>query len=124
ILSEDEDQPALDAAIAGDEAIAKDLALLHTEISALVRDHLVEFLEGTLVEEEFNALARGHLAFFMLTGAAFFTASDFGQRIAAFDLGECVFQINERNYSCRKKFKRYEQKVMTKSRSLPGCSRG
>ena len=40
-------------------------------------DELVGLLEGALVEQEIDALAGGHLAVFVLAGAAFGTASGF-----------------------------------------------
>ena len=63
ILREDVDQAAVDAAVAGDEAVAGNALLVHAEIAAAVRDQLVQFLEGAFVEQQFDALARGELAF-------------------------------------------------------------
>ena len=83
ILREDVDQAAVDAAVAGDEAVAGDDLLLHAEIAAAVRDQLVEFLEGALVEQQFDALARGELAFLVLAGAALRASALLGGGVAA-----------------------------------------
>src|SRR6185369_12393559 len=78
VLGEDEDEASFDAAVTGDEAVAKDLLLVHAEVGAAMRDELVGLLEGAFVEQELDALARRHLTFFMLALAAFGTASGFG----------------------------------------------
>ena len=62
ILAEDEHQPAVDGAIAGDDAVAGHLLLLHAEIVAAMLDEHVPFLEGIGVEQDFEPLARGQLA--------------------------------------------------------------
>ncbi len=62
ILAEDEDQPAVDRAVAGDHAVARDLLLVHAEIAAAVLDEHVPFLEGAGIEQQLEALARGQLA--------------------------------------------------------------
>ena len=51
VLGEDEDEAAVDAAVAGDDAVAGNLLLGHAEVEAAVLDELVELLEGALVEE-------------------------------------------------------------------------
>ena len=63
VLGEDVDETPVDAAVAGDDAVARDLLLGHAEVEAAVLDQLVELLEGALVEEELDALAGGELAF-------------------------------------------------------------
>ena len=45
VLGEDEDRPAVDPAVAGDDPVAVDSPLLHAEVPALVEDQLVHFLE-------------------------------------------------------------------------------
>jgi hypothetical protein len=47
--------------MAGHDSIAEVLLVLHAEVSAAVFFEPVEFLEGAFVQEEFDALARGHL---------------------------------------------------------------
>ena len=62
VLAEDEDQPAVDRAVAGDHAVARDLLLRHAEIRGAVLDEHVPFLEGAGVEQQLEPLARGELA--------------------------------------------------------------
>ncbi len=62
VLAEDEDQPAVDGAVAGDDAVAGDLLLVHAEVRAAVLDEHVPFLEAALVEQQLDALAGGELA--------------------------------------------------------------
>ena len=52
VLGEDVDEPAVDAAVAGDHAVARDLLVGHAEVEAAVLDELVELLEGALVEQQ------------------------------------------------------------------------
>ena len=68
ILGEDEDRPAFDMTPAGDHPVAGDLRFGHAEIGAAVFDEHVELLEGILVEEDPDALARRQLAAPMLLG--------------------------------------------------------
>ncbi len=62
VLAEDEHQPAIDHAVAGDDAVAGHLVVLHAEVGAAMLDEHVPFLEGAFVEQQFEALARGQLA--------------------------------------------------------------
>ena len=62
ILGEDEDGAAIHRAPAGDHAVAGDFGLLHAEIGAAMFDEHVEFLERSVVEQQFDAFARGQLA--------------------------------------------------------------
>ena len=66
VLAENEDQPPVHGAIAGDDAVARDLVRVDAEIVAAVLDEHVPFLEGTGVEQELEPLARGQLAAAML----------------------------------------------------------
>ncbi len=54
ILAEHKDQLAVDRAVAGDDAVARDLLLAHAEILAAVLDEHVPFLEGVGVEQDFE----------------------------------------------------------------------
>ena len=83
VLSEDIDEAAMHQAIAGDEAIAIDDLLIHVEVAAAVADEFVEFFEGGLVEEEFDAFAGGEFAVFMLAFAAVGATAFFGGFVAA-----------------------------------------
>ena len=82
ILREHVDQPAVDAAVAGDEAVARHHLLVHAEIAAAVGDQLVEFLEGAFVEQQLDALAGGELALLVLARAALRPAALLGGRVA------------------------------------------
>src|SRR5262249_13866817 len=62
ILAEDEDEAAIDGAVAGDDAIARDLLLGHAEIRRATLDKPTPFPEAASVEHQLDALARGELA--------------------------------------------------------------
>ena len=66
VLGEHVDDAAVDGAPAGDHAVAGDLGLLHAEVVAAVLDVHVELLEGVLVHQQLDALARGELAALVL----------------------------------------------------------
>ena len=66
VLAEDEDQAAVDGAMAGDHAVAGDVLLVHAEIDAAMLDEHVPFFEGVGIEQQLEALARGQLAFGVL----------------------------------------------------------
>ena len=66
VLGEHVDDAAVDGAPAGDDAVAGDLGLLHAEVGAAVLDVHVELLEGALVHQQLDALARGELAALVL----------------------------------------------------------
>ena len=61
ILAEDKDQPAVHRAVAGDDAIARDLVRVDAEIMGAMLDEHIPFLEGIGVEQNFEPLARGEL---------------------------------------------------------------
>ena len=90
VLREDVDQAAVDAAVAGDEAVAGDVAAVHAEVAAAVGDELVELFEGALVEQQVDALAGGELAFGVLPGAALGAAAFFGGVVSAAEFFEPV----------------------------------
>ena len=78
VLGKDEDQPALDGAVAGDDAVGQGLVLLHVEIVAAVGDEHVEFLEAAGVEDLFDPFPGRVFAFFVLAGDAFLAAGQAG----------------------------------------------
>ncbi len=80
ILGEDIDDAAIDRAPAGDDAVARDLRLLHAEIGAAVLDEHVELLERALVEQKLDPLARRQLAARMLRVDALLAAAEPGFR--------------------------------------------
>ncbi len=92
ILGEDEDRAAIDSAPAGHHAIAGDPALLHAEIVGAVFDEHAELLEGPLVENEIDALARGQLATLVLRLDPGLPATLAGDVTAAFELFENFLQ--------------------------------
>src|SRR6266478_5194316 len=59
VLRENINEPAVDAAEAGDETVAGGTLVVHAEVGAAVTHELVEFFERIFIEEEINALARG-----------------------------------------------------------------
>src|SRR5450631_2956158 len=62
VLAEDKDQPAVDRAVAGDDAVAGNLLVRHAEVVTAVLDEHVPFLEARRIEQEFEAFARRQLA--------------------------------------------------------------
>jgi hypothetical protein len=66
VLAEGEGQAAVDHAVAGDDAVARDLLVGHAEVGTAVLDEHVPFLEGAFVEQQFEPLARGELALLVL----------------------------------------------------------
>ena len=62
VLREDVDEPPVDAAVAGDDAVAVVLLVLEAEVRGAVDDEPVELDEGALVEQEVEPLARRQLA--------------------------------------------------------------
>src|SRR5262245_28339745 len=78
ILGEDIDDPAVDGAPAGDDAVTRDLLLLHAEIDAAVLDEHVELLEGAFVQQKLDAFARRELAAPMLRVDALLSTAELG----------------------------------------------
>jgi hypothetical protein len=62
--------------------------------SCAMGNQLVGLLEGTLVEQELNALPRRHLAAFVLLLAALGSAAFFGQVVALFELFKLLFEVH------------------------------
>ena len=62
VLGEDADLSTVDLAIAGDDTVGVGTRLLEAHAVAHVAVQHVEFLEGALVEQVLDALARRHLA--------------------------------------------------------------
>ena len=72
------DDASVDAAVAGDDAVARDDLLLHPEIGAAMRDELVDLLERAGIEQPLDALARGELALLVLLAQPFLAAAELG----------------------------------------------
>jgi hypothetical protein len=66
ILAKDEDQAAVDGAVADHHAVAGHLVLAHAEVAAAMLDEHVPLLEGAFVEQNLDALAGGELALLVL----------------------------------------------------------
>jgi len=62
VLREDERLAAVDETPAGDDAVAEDLLVLHSELGAAMGDETVELDERARIEEEVDPLARGELS--------------------------------------------------------------
>ena len=84
VLAENKHQPAVDHAVAGDHAIAGDLVVLHAEINAAVLDKHVPLFKAACVEQQFEPLARGQLALFVLGINAFLAATQTGKLALGF----------------------------------------
>ena len=95
VLREDEYQPAFDAAIAGDEAVAKDDLVFHAEVGAAVRNQLIGLFKGAFIEQEIDALTGRHLALFVLASTALFTAARFRQRVTTLQFGQFLFEVHK-----------------------------
>ena len=78
VLREGVDHAAVDAAVAGDDAVARDDLIGHPEIEAAMRDELVDLFEGARVEQQLDALARRQLAGRALPLEPFFSAAKLG----------------------------------------------
>ena len=66
ILAEDIDEAAVDRAVAGHHAVARDFLVFHAEIDRTMLDEHVELLERPGIEQRIDALARRQLAFGVL----------------------------------------------------------
>ncbi len=78
VLRENINQPAIDAAKAGNEAVAGGTLLLHAEVDAAVPDKFVKLLEAAFVQKKMNALASSEFAGFVFALTALRAATSFG----------------------------------------------
>ena len=78
VLREGVGEAAVDAAVAGDDAVAGHDLLGHAEVAAAVGDELVDLLEGAGVEQQLDALARGQLAGVALPAQPLLAAAQLG----------------------------------------------
>ena len=90
VLREDVGGPAVNKAVAGDEAVAVDHLFGHAEIAAAVADQFVELLKSPFVEQESDTFSGGERSFFVLAGFAFFFTSCIGISVAAAEFGKAV----------------------------------
>ena len=91
VLREGVDEASIDAAVAGDNAVARDDLVGHPEVEAAVCDELVDFLEGARIEQQFDALARRQLAGRALPLEALFPACQLGP---PFELVERALRVH------------------------------
>ena len=68
------------------ETVPIDHGSLHSEIVAAMPNQLVQFLEATFIEQQFDPLAGGKLAFAMLLCFPFSASTLFGSRVPSPDL--------------------------------------
>ena len=88
ILAENEHQPAVDGAAAGDHPVAGNALFLHAEVDAVVLDISVQLLEAVLVQQHFEPLARGQLALGVLRVDALLPPAQSRGLAAALELGD------------------------------------
>ncbi len=93
VLGEDEGLAAVHGAPAGDDAVARNLGLVHAKFHGAVFDEHVEFLEGPLVEQKLDALAGGQLALAVLRLDARLAAAQFGACTTRFEGVQDVFHV-------------------------------
>jgi len=79
ILCENIDQPAVDRARSGDDAIAGDLLLSHAEVGAIMLNEHVIFFEATGIEQHAQPLSRSQPSLGMLRIDALLTAAHAGR---------------------------------------------
>ncbi len=101
VLGEHEDGAAVDGAPAGDDAVARDLLLLHPEIVRAVLHEHVEFLEQPGIEEKLDALARRELALGVLGGDARLAATAPRMAPPVIQQGENVLHGENLGQGCR-----------------------
>src|SRR5690606_2056565 len=96
VLREDVDEPPVDGAEAGHDAVAVGPALFEAEAGGLVADERAEFLERALVQQDVQALAGGQLALLVLPGDAGLAAAQARLGAAAVEVGEEVRGVGRR----------------------------
>ena len=79
ILGVDIDQASVDGAVAGDHAIARNLAIGQAEVIAVMGDEDVHFAEAAFVEQQLETFTRRHLALRMLPRDSFRSTTAFGR---------------------------------------------
>src|SRR5262249_25045846 len=98
VLREDENEAPLNTAVARDEAVSVIFLLRQSEIVRPVGDKSVCLLERAFIKQELDALARRHLAFFMLPFAALLASAFVSELVAAFQLLEFFLKVHGRDY--------------------------
>ena len=85
VLGEDIDEPAVDRAGTGDDAVAGNALAFHAEVDAIVLDVHVIFFEAALIEQHGEPLAGCQAALRMLGLDTFFAAAHLSRRAALFE---------------------------------------
>ena len=95
VLSEEENQTAVDGSVTSDNTITRVVLLLHTEMGAAVSLQLIVFAEGTLIDEQLNSFASAQLASLVLRFNTLLTSTD-NSLVASFSksLSERLGEIN------------------------------
>jgi hypothetical protein len=99
VLREHEYKPTVDAARAGDHAVAEDLAVAGLEVHGPVDLEAVELGERAGIEQQLDALARGQLAALVLSVDARLAAAELGLGVQLFELLELVLERTQDQYS-------------------------
>ena len=86
VLAEHEHQPAVDHAVARNHAIARDLVVLHAEVDTAVFHKHVPLFKGAFIQQQFQPLTGGQLAFFVLGVDALLAAAQAGKLTLGFEL--------------------------------------
>ena len=76
VLAVDEHQPAVDRAVAGHHAVARNLLVRHAEVVAAMLDEHVPFFEALRIKQEIEAFARRQLALGVLGVDALLSAAE------------------------------------------------
>ena len=112
VLGEDVHQPAVDAARAGDDAVAREHLLVEAEVGGAVRDEPVELDEAALVEQEVEPLARGELALLVLLRDAGGAPALLGQGLPVVELVEELSGIGHGGRRYRGRRRREDGRAM------------
>ena len=86
VVGENVDRAAVDAPVAGDEAIPRGGGLVHAEIVAAMHQQPVQLFEAALVEQQLQPLARRELSLFVLALTPLRPAAIQGGCVAAREL--------------------------------------
>ena len=90
ILREHIDLTAIDGAPAGDHPVACRFVVLHAEIGTAMADEHVELFKAVLVQQQFDAFARGQFAAGVLCVDAFLSAAKARVFAAPFEFGKDI----------------------------------
>ena len=86
VLAKNKDQTAIDHAVAGDHAIARDLVFFHAEVHAAVLHKHVPLFKRAFVKQQLQTLAGREFAFFVLRVDAFLATAQTRELALGFKL--------------------------------------